>query len=97
MKFRPAIALVLFAAVLLAACGEKPPLKIGFVGGLSDRNSDVGQAGQNGVVLAIEQVNRAGGIDGRLLELVSRDDAQTADVARRSATELAEEKVAAVV
>lgn len=83
--------------LLLAACSPPEPLKIGFVGGLSDRNSDVGQAGQNGVILAIEQVNRSGGINGRKLELVARDDAQDRETAARAAAELAAEKVEAVI
>jgi branched-chain amino acid transport system substrate-binding protein len=72
-------------------------LRVGFIGGLSDRNSDVGQAGNNGVVLAVEQINRAGGIRGRQVELISRDDAQNPATAEKSARELAAAKVDAVI
>ena len=84
-------------AVLLVACGPKAQITIGFIGGLSDRNSDNGQAGLNGVILAVEQFNRAGGVDGRMVELVSRDDAQTPAVAAKSAQELVDAKVEAVI
>lgn len=84
-------------SLLLTACSPQEPLKIGFAGGLSDRNSDVGQAGQNGVILAMEQANRAGGIRGQRIELVSRDDAQDRETAARVAAELAAEKVVAVI
>ncbi|WP_374264099.1 ABC transporter substrate-binding protein [Zoogloea sp.] len=88
---------VLASSLILLGCGPEAPLRIGFIGGLSDRNSDVGQAGHNGVLLAVEQANRAGGIGGHKIELVSRDDAQDAEIAAKSAAELAAEKVEAVI
>ena len=81
----------------LASCSPPPPVQIGFIGGLSDRNSDNGQAGLNGVVLAVEQFNREGGLDGRLVELVVRDDAQNPATAKKSAQELVAAKVEAVI
>jgi branched-chain amino acid transport system substrate-binding protein len=64
---------------------------------LSGSNSDNGQAGLSGVMLAVEQFNRAGGIDGRLIELISTDDAQDPHVASESAVKLVEAKVEAVI
>lgn len=89
--------LVALTASLIIGCGQQEPVKIGFIGGLSDRNSDNGQSGLNGVVLAVEQFNRNGGIDGRLVELVSRDDAQRRETAENSAKELVAAKVEAVI
>lgn len=89
--------LVIVLGLLLSGCGREEPIRIGFIGGLSDRNSDVGQSGQKGVILAIEQANRTGGIHGRRIELVSRDDAQDRETSIRSARELAEAKVTAVI
>ncbi len=74
IHIRPVLGLL--AVLALSACGPQEPLRVGFIGGLSDRNSDNGQSGQNGVILAVEQFNRAGGVAGRMVELVSRDDAQ---------------------
>ena len=91
-------ALFLFVlALLLNACGQQEPLKIGFIGGLSDRNSDNGQSGLNGVMLAVEQFNRNGGIGGRLVELVARDDAQRRETAENSAKDLVAAGVEAVI
>ena len=59
---------------LLVACQKPEPIRIGFVGGLSGRVADLGGAGRNGVQLALEQRNAAGGINGRSVELVVRDD-----------------------
>lgn len=83
--------------VLLAGCGPEKPIRVGFIGGLSDRNSDNGQAGLNGVMLAIEQANRSGGVNGRQIELVPRDDAQNKDIAEKSSKELVALKVDAIV
>ncbi|MDX9993884.1 MAG: ABC transporter substrate-binding protein [Rhodocyclaceae bacterium] len=84
-------------SALLSACGPQPPLQLGFIGGLSGPNSDNGQSGQNGVILAIEQFNRAGGVNGRMVELVSRDDAQNKDTAARSTEDLVVARVEAVI
>lgn len=89
--------LALSLVVALTGCGPQEPFRIGFIGGLSDRNADNGLSGQNGVILAIEQFNRAGGVGGRMVELISRDDAQKKDVATKSAEELVTEKVEAVI
>ncbi len=91
------ITLAAAAVAVLTACGPQAPLPVGFIGGLSDRNSDNGQSGQNGVILAVEQFNRAGGVDGRMVELISRDDAQDRETAARSARELVAAKVEAVI
>ena len=90
---------LLMAAVVatLVACAPQGPIPIGFIGGLSDRNSDNGQSGQNGVILAVEQFNRAGGLNGRMVELISRDDAQDKATAAKSAAELVDAKVEAVI
>jgi len=45
----------------------------------------------------VEQFNRAGGLDGRMVELVSRDDAQDKEVAAKGARELVGAGVEAVI
>lgn len=94
---RATVILALLGALLLAGCGPQEPIRIGFIGGLSDRNSDNGQAGLNGIMLAVEEFNRAGGSDGRLVELIARDDAQNRETAAKSANELVAAKVEAVI
>lgn len=89
--------LSLLPLTLLLGCQPPKPLTIGFVGSLSDRNSDTGQSGQNGVILAVEQFNRDGGVQGRRVELVSRDDAQDRAQAAKAAQELVAAQVEAVI
>lgn len=72
----------------LGGRGPQEPIRIGLIAGLSDRGSDFGESVRNGVILAVEQQNQAGGIKGRKIELIVRDDGQNAEQARRAAREL---------
>lgn len=60
------------AVLLLAACGdESAPLYIGAAGPWS---RDVGAATRRGIELAIEEIDAAGGVHGRKVQAVMRDD-----------------------
>lgn len=96
-RFLKVLALAALVLILAAGCSKNEPIRLGFLGGLSDRNSDLGPAGLNGVQLAIEQVNRAGGIQGRVVELVVHDDAQDKATAARAAQALVQARVEAVI
>ena len=87
---------VLFAGSLLS-CTTSEPIYLGFVGALTGRGADLGVAGRNGAMLAIEQRNGVGGIKGRRVELLVRDDEQNPDRAKRVVTELINRKVAAII
>lgn len=63
-------------------------MRIGFLGGLSGRVSDLGIGGRNGAQFAVDDINAAGGLAGRTLELITRDDEQNVDLARQRLTEL---------
>jgi Periplasmic binding protein len=85
------------AGLALAGCGPRQLVKLGFIGGLSDRNADNWQACHSAVVLAVEHFNREGGLDARLVELVTRDAAQNPETARKSARALLQAGVGAVI
>ncbi|MDM8549453.1 ABC transporter substrate-binding protein [Desulfobacterales bacterium HSG2] len=76
---------------------EKPDIKIGFVAGLSGRTSELGISERAGALLAVEEINEAGGIKGRHLELVIKDDQNDPDVARKVDKELIAEGVVAII
>jgi branched-chain amino acid transport system substrate-binding protein len=80
--------LLTILALPFTACKKKEPLQIGFIGGLTGKVADLGIAGRNGALLAIEQQNASGGIHGSQLELVVRDDEQNPDTARKVAADL---------
>src|SRR5450631_3540506 len=80
MTRRMAAAAAAFTAALLAlACGgEKPTatqgIEIGFYGALTGPEATFAISGRNGARLAIEQINRSGGVLGKKLDLLSEDD-----------------------
>lgn len=57
----------------LAACSPKEPVRVGFLGGLTERASGFSEDARNGVMLGVEQRNQAGGIEGRRIELTVQD------------------------
>ncbi len=81
-----AILAVLILAFSVSAEGE--PLKIGVYGPLSGDAAMVGQTMVEGIELATKQINEAGGIDGRQIELIIEDDEQSPKVAVSAANKL---------
>lgn len=88
------IALALGAA---AGCRRSEPIRIGLVAGLTGRHYDLGVSCRNGAQLAVDDANAAGGVRGRPLELLVRDDAQDPETARRAVRELVGAGVVAIV
>ena len=85
----PPIYLLIFIFVFSLGCERsKPPIKIGLAGGLTGRHADLGINGRNGALYAVDEINRSGGINGRTVELISKDDKQDPDVARQVDREL---------
>ena len=66
-----AIALTLAGA---SAAYAADPIKIGVIGPFTGGSSSMGVSMRDGVRLAAEEVNKAGGVLGRQLQLVERDD-----------------------
>lgn len=90
--------LVALAATAAGCAGpSNEPLAIGFVGGLTGRTSDLGTAGRDGALLAVEQFNAAGGLDGRDVVLTIEDDKQNPVGIERAYRSLVESGVIAVI
>ncbi|MFP5238428.1 MAG: ABC transporter substrate-binding protein [Acidobacteriota bacterium] len=77
------IAASVLACAILAAGAYylNTPVVIGFSGQLTGTFSDLGVQGRNGAMLAVERINAEGGIDGRKLKLLVRDDGNTPEKA----------------
>jgi len=82
---------------MLVSCHKSEPVRLGFVAGLTGRVADLGVAGRNGVQLAVEQRNAAGGINGRPIELIVKDDEQNPETAKRVVGELIGQQVEVIV
>jgi len=91
--------LLLVAACVLAtaSCGPPEPVRIGFLGGLSGRVADLGIGGRNGAILAVEQRNQRGGINGRPIELIAEDDQQDAEIATKALARLLARPVEVII
>ena len=91
------LSLLLIVSTLLPSCSREEPIRIGFIGGLSGRVADLGISGRNGAILAVEQRNSMGGINGRRVHLVAVDDKQDKDTATREFTSLIDQGVQAII
>lgn len=54
--------------------GGTGPILIGYYGDLSGRTSSFGQSTKNGVEMAADEINKAGGINGRQVQIITEDD-----------------------
>lgn len=89
--------LLVCICAFFSSCAPPDPIRLGFVGGVSGRVADLGIAGRNGVQIAVELRNRAGGITGHPIELVIRDDEQDPVVAEQVTRELIAQGVVAII
>lgn len=74
------------------------PIKIGFIGALTGAASQIGQGGLAAVQTAVDELNAAGGVNGRMLSVVAQDDLCTPESAMSATAALVDtEKVSAIV
>ncbi|MBA3005845.1 MAG: ABC transporter substrate-binding protein [Proteobacteria bacterium] len=86
-------------SVLLGACNPQPeePIKIGLSINLSGSGGEAGEHIRNGALLAVDEINVQGGIHGRPLMLLVRDDENTDEGILKADTSLLAEKVIAII
>jgi len=75
------IGLSLIAALFVAGCerrgtdlGGGEPIKVGVYLDLSGQTSSFGQSTKNGIEMARDEINKAGGINGRPIQLIIEDE-----------------------
>ncbi|WP_005033182.1 ABC transporter substrate-binding protein [Holophaga foetida] len=91
-----------FAITLLACafawnCRSEKPIPVGFSAQLTGKQAELGVQERNGAQLAIDQCNRQGGIHGRMLKLLIRDDAGIPERAREADRDLVRQGVVAII
>jgi len=97
MKRQISVYLSVFIALIFLSCGKKEPLKIGYAGTLSGKFSEFGINGRDGVILAVEEMNRKGGINGREIELLLNDDKNDPEKALSGDIEMIKKGVVAII
>ena len=93
------LSVFLAAALLAASCAKKgETIKIGEYASLTGKEATYGQASHKGAVLAVEEINAAGGVLGKQLELITEDDQSKSGEAATVVKKLiSRDKVIAVV
>lgn len=86
-------------SVLLGACRpqQKEAIKLGLSINLSGRGGEAGEHIRNGALLAVDEINAKGGINGRPLMLLVRDDENTDEGIRNADISLLDENVVAII
>lgn len=94
LLFPVAAAVTLNMAMFGGAQAAEPLIKVGLVAALSGQSAKSGEALTRGLTMAINEVNAKGGVLGRQLELVRRDDESNPSKGMLAARELVQrEKV----
>lgn len=72
-KFLPS--LFIAGALIFASCSkESGAIKVGEYASLTGKDATFGQSSHKGIVMAFEEINAAGGVLGKKLELISEDN-----------------------
>lgn len=82
------LVLLLLATFVSLGFAESSPIRLGEVNPLTGRLAKHGIEIHEGIQFAVDQVNAAGGLGGRTVELISRDDQSMPEVAVNQAEEL---------
>src|SRR5262245_30997953 len=85
---KSASAAVLATTIAKPAIAAKAPILIGYLPALTGPSSSTGIGINRGVQLAVQEINNAGGVDGRQIELIVRDTQSDPTKAVNGAAEL---------
>jgi branched-chain amino acid transport system substrate-binding protein len=107
-KLRTAVLPIVILVTALAFSCSRPgddssapnrtTIKIGYFGDLTGPTFNFGQSAINGVLMAASEVNQAGGINGRQIDVVIEDDKGSPEEAARLTTKLIDQdKVVAII
>lgn len=88
VKINPFVLALIASTALVSNVYAADPIKIGLSGPFTGGSSSMGVSMRDGVKLAAEEINKAGGVLGRPLQLIERDDEAKNEVGVQVAQEL---------
>ena len=91
-KISKAFILIVIFSILFISC-EKESIKIGMVASLTGKQSQLSIDARNAVDLAVDELNKKGGINGHLVELIVKDDENSIEIGLEKHQEFKEENV----
>jgi len=83
--------------LFISGCAKNEPIRVGFVADLTGKQAELGVQERNGVQLAVDKINASGGVAGRQIELIIRDDLGVPEVAKKVDRELIDAGVVAII
>ncbi|MGI3131942.1 ABC transporter substrate-binding protein [Halopseudomonas pachastrellae] len=96
-RWPQALAATALGLLMSAPALAEEPIKIGLVAALSGQSAKSGEALTRGLTIAIEEINADGGILGRPVELIRRDDESNPAKGMLAARELVQREKVAVL
>jgi branched-chain amino acid transport system substrate-binding protein len=85
-------------AIGVLGCEQSKPGRIGIITAITGSQQAFGQAHERGFAIALEEINAAGGVLGKPLEIVTYDDQSKPDIAAQGVAKLVDQdKVSALI
>ncbi len=103
MKFNKSKQIILLiicisSFIYLYGCSkENETIKIGVLGTMTGVNSDLSVSGRRGIEIAVDEINKAGGLDGKKFQLVIKDDKNDSQLAVNLVNEFIDEKIPVII
>ena len=98
MKLKSFILALAASTALVGSAMAADPIKVGLSGPFTGGSSSMGVSMRDGVKLAVEEINKAGGVNGSLIQLIERDDEAKNELGVQIAQEMInKEKVVATL
>src|SRR5437879_9146163 len=88
VSFKTSLLVLATSAALIGSAYAADPIKVGLSGPFTGGSSSMGVSMRDGVKLAVDEINKAGGVLGRPIQLVERDDEAKNELGVQIAQEL---------
>jgi branched-chain amino acid transport system substrate-binding protein len=88
VSFKTSLLVLAASTALIGSAFAADPIKVGLSGPFTGGSSSMGVSMRDGVKLAIDEINKAGGVLGRPIQLIERDDEAKNELGVQIAQEL---------